>query len=60
MRSSRSAAALVVLVLALTVALSGCQLRNDSSNCAGEPGEAGGGVSVCTRPPPTQFDQMGK
>jgi hypothetical protein len=25
----------------------------------GEPGEAGGGVSVCTQPPPSQFNQLG-
>ena len=51
---------LVALTLGAILALSGCQLRNDTSNCAGEPGEAGGGVSVCTRPPPTQFNQMGQ
>jgi len=44
----------------LAVVLAGCQLNNDNKNCVGEPGEAGGGVSVCTRPPPTQFNQMGQ
>jgi hypothetical protein len=56
MRMSSSLAVLALLV----VFLPGCQLRNDSNNCVGEPGEAGGGVSVCTEPPPTQFDQLGK
>jgi hypothetical protein len=48
--------ALVALLLAL---VAGCQLKNDNKNCVGEPGEAGGGVSVCTQPPPSQFNQLG-
>lgn len=56
MRLSSSLALLVLVV----VLLPGCQLKSDSNNCVGEPGEAGGGVSVCTEPPPTQFDQLGK
>jgi hypothetical protein len=51
--------ALAVLAL-LAVVLGGCQLNNDNKNCMGEPGEAGGGVSVCTKPPPTQFNKLGQ
>ena len=42
----------------LLAVLTGCSLSKDTKGCATEPGEAGGGVSVCTRPPPTQFDPM--
>jgi hypothetical protein len=60
MRRSSSLAAPAVLVVLLTLLLAGCRLTSDSKNCAGEPGEAGGGVSVCTKPPPNQFNQMGQ
>ena len=51
---SASLAALGMLLAVLT----GCQLSKDTKDCASEPGEAGGGVSVCTRPAPTEFDPM--
>jgi hypothetical protein len=51
---------LAVLML-LALALGGCRLHpSKSDTCVGEPGEAGGGVSTCTRPPPTQFGQLGQ
>ena len=46
-------------VLALLLVLTACSLSNENKNCVGEPGEAGGGVSVCTKPPPAQFSQLG-
>jgi len=51
---------LLAALALLAVVLAGCKLSNDNNNCVGEPGEAGGGVSVCTKPPPTQFNQMGQ
>ena len=51
-----SLAALGMLLAVLT----GCQLSKDTTDCASEPGEAGGGVSGGTRPPPTEVDPMGK
>jgi hypothetical protein len=60
MRRSSSLAPSALLALLLVLLLGGCRLSSDSKNCAGEPGEAGGGVSVCTKPPPTQFNQMGQ
>ena len=46
-----------VLILVLT----GCQLHSDNKKCVSEPGgAAGGGVSVCTKPAPTQFSQLGQ
>jgi len=56
MRRSWSLAALALLILVLT----GCQLHDTNKSCANEPGVAGGGTSVCTKPPPSQFNQMGQ
>jgi hypothetical protein len=50
--------ALVVGVLG--VVLGGCQLKKSSNDCASDPGLTTGGTSVCTKPPPTQFNQLGQ
>jgi hypothetical protein len=52
-------AALVALLLAAFAG--GCDLGKDNSDsCATQPGLTTGGQTVCTQPPPTQFDPMGK
>jgi len=52
-RSCAFAAVLAALVLG------GCDLHKDSS-CATEPGLANGGETVCVKPPPAQFSQLGQ
>jgi len=47
-------------LLLLVVLLAGCQLKKSSSDCTSDPGLVGGGTSVCTKPPPTQFKQLGQ
>jgi len=57
MRRLSSLGVLAVLILVLT----GCQLHSDNKKCVADPGgAAGGGVSVCTKPAPTQFSQLGQ
>ena len=54
-KPSQLAALLLVVVL-----LAGCQLKKSSSDCTSDPGLTTGGTSVCTKPPPTQFNQLGQ
>jgi hypothetical protein len=59
-RGAMRRTSLLAALALLAVVLAGCKLSNDNNNCVGEPGEAGGGVSVCTKPPPSQFNKMGQ
>jgi len=49
----------VVALVLLAALVSGCQLGKKSNDCVGEPGLTAGGPSVCTKPPPAQFSQLG-
>jgi hypothetical protein len=50
----------VAVLVLLVVLLGGCQLKKSSSNCVNDPGVVTGGTSVCTKPPPTNFNQLGQ
>ena len=51
----------LVLALLAAVLLGGCSLKKNDSGCAADPAGVGGsGTVVCTRPPPTQFNQLGQ
>ena len=54
MRRSWPVAALLLLVL-----LTGCQLEKKSNDCVNQPGLTTGGTSACSKPPPTDFNQLG-
>jgi hypothetical protein len=55
----RRVSALALLVIVLTT---GCSLTKDNgSGCAADPSGIGGsGTTVCTKPPPAQFSQLGQ
>ena len=52
-------ASFAVLALAVVV-LAGCQLKNDSNDCVTDPGMTTGGATLCSKPPPPQFRQLGQ
>jgi len=55
MSRARILGALVAILL-----LTGCSLKKDS-DCASDPSGLGGsGATVCTKPPPSQFSQLGQ
>ena len=57
MRTARSLFAVLLLVAAVTA----CSLKKaDSGDCVADPSGAGGGTQICTKPPPTPFDQLGQ
>ena len=49
-----------LVALALLGALGACDLKKDNGNCTTQPGFTQGNSQVCTKDPPSQFDQMGK
>jgi hypothetical protein len=56
MRRVCALGALLVVLLA-----SGCSLKKNDSSCVSDPSGLGGsGATVCTKPPPTQFTQLGQ
>ena len=51
----------LVLALLATALLCGCSLKANDSGCAADPAGVGGsGTAVCTKPAPTQFNQLGQ
>ena len=54
----RRASSVAVLWL-LAGLLTGCQLNKSSNDCVSQPGMTTGSTSVCTKPPPPQFTQLG-
>ena len=50
---------LAVLALALVV-LGGCQLKKDRGDCVSDPGMTTDGSTLCSQPPPSQFDELGQ
>ena len=51
---------MVLLVVLMGVVLCGCALKKSNSNCSTDPGLTTGGTSVCTKPPPSNFNQLGQ
>lgn len=51
---------LALTVLAAALTLGGCDLKSKHSDCTTDPGLTTGGATVCTQPPPSQFNQLGQ
>jgi hypothetical protein len=49
----------VAVLWLLAVLLTGCQLDKKSNDCVSQPGLTTGGTSVCSKPPPSDFNQLG-
>jgi hypothetical protein len=51
---------IAVTALTATLALGGCDFKSKGNDCTTDPGLTTGGTSVCTQPPPSQFNQLGQ
>jgi hypothetical protein len=51
----------IVAAVVVTAVLGGCDLlKKNNGDCTAQPGLTTGYSQVCSAPPPSQFDQLGK
>lgn len=50
----------VAMLALVLVVLSGCQLKKGGNDCVSDPGMTTGGATICSKPPPPQFSQLGQ